>query len=56
MREDKRYLKYLNPTIVKVAATLELYPQYSTFLNVIRDNGLVEYDYMNPTTNSKNKP
>lgn len=50
MREDKRYLKYLKPTVIKVATTLEQYPQYSTFLNVIRDHGLLEFNYMNPTS------
>jgi len=49
MREDLRYLKYLQPTIRKVAATLEHYPQYSTFLSILNDNGLLNKDYLNPT-------
>jgi len=49
MREDLRYLKYLQPTIKKVAAALEHYPKYSTFLSMITDNGLLEKDYLNPT-------
>lgn len=49
MREDKRYLKYLTPTIKKVAATLEDFNEYRDFLNIIKDNGLLELDYMNPT-------
>lgn len=49
MREDRRYLKYLKPTILKVAQALEGYPQYSLFLNVLRDNKLLEVDYLNPT-------
>lgn len=50
MREDLRYLKYLKPTIHKVAATLDEHPQFATFLKVIRDNGLIEHDYLNPTS------
>ncbi|OFZ14489.1 MAG: hypothetical protein A2Z20_00675 [Bdellovibrionales bacterium RBG_16_40_8] len=48
-REDRRYLKYLKPTITKVASALEQYPSYAVFLKVLRDNGLLEHDYMNPT-------
>jgi N-acetylmuramate 1-kinase len=48
-REDQRYLKYLTPTIHKVAATLEDLPQYSDFLKIIKDNGLLELNYLNPT-------
>jgi aminoglycoside/choline kinase family phosphotransferase len=49
MREDTRYLKYLEPTIKKVAAALEQYSQYSTFLNLLRDNGLLEMNFEDPT-------
>ncbi len=49
MREDLRYLKYLKPTVMKVAQALEDYPQYKLFLNIMRDNGLLELDYLNPT-------
>lgn len=49
MREDLRYLKYLKPTINKVASTLEDYPQYKAFYSLITDNGLLEHDYLNPT-------
>lgn len=49
MREDKRYLKYLQPTITKVIDTLDQYPAYSTFTSLLRDNGLHEIDYLNPT-------
>jgi aminoglycoside/choline kinase family phosphotransferase len=48
-REDLRYLKYLSPTVAKVAKTLERHPEYSLFLKIIRDNGLLERDYLNPT-------
>jgi aminoglycoside/choline kinase family phosphotransferase len=54
MREDTRYLKYLEPTIKKVAEALEQYPQYSTFLNLIRDNGLLETNFEDPTHFKKN--
>lgn len=49
MREDTRYLKYLTPTIRKVATTLEDFPQYKDFLNILTDRGLLEINYMNPT-------
>ncbi|MCB0350244.1 MAG: phosphotransferase [Bdellovibrionales bacterium] len=49
MREDTRYLKYLKPTVAKVVMTLDQYPAYSTFTNLLRDNGLLEIDYLNPT-------
>ena len=52
MREDLRYLKYLQPTVRKVASTLEAYPRYRTFLNILKDNGLLERDYLNPTANT----
>lgn len=48
-REDLRYLKYLQPTVRKVAATLEAYPKYKIFLSIIKDHGLTELDYLNPT-------
>lgn len=47
-REDQRYLKYLAPTIAKVALTLQDFPQYADFLSVIRDNGFLEMNFMNP--------
>lgn len=49
MREDLRYLKYLQPTVRKVAATLESYPKYKTFLAIMKDHGLLDLDYLNPT-------
>jgi N-acetylmuramate 1-kinase len=48
MREDTRYLKYLKPTIHKVAQIAEQYPAYKTFHSVIQDNGLLEKDYLKP--------
>lgn len=50
MREDQRYLKYLSPTLQKIATVLEHYPDYSDFLHVLQDRGLLEHDYLNPLT------
>ena len=41
-RGDRRYLKYLPRTLKSVRASLELFPQYQDFLNVLADNGLFE--------------
>lgn len=49
MREDTRYLKYLKPTLMRVAKTLEHYPHYALFANILRDHGLLDQDYSNPT-------
>ena len=49
MREDRRYLKYLEPTLKKVSQTLEYYPEYSAFLRVLRDNGLMQFNFMGLT-------
>lgn len=48
-REDLRYLKYLKPTLTKVATVLKNYPEYSVFLNIINDHQLCELDFNNPT-------
>src|SRR6185312_7113829 len=53
MREDTRYLKYLGPTIKKVSETLDFYPEYSAFARLIRDNGLLQFNYLNPTQSTK---
>ncbi|MGE0764643.1 MAG: aminoglycoside phosphotransferase family protein [Bdellovibrionales bacterium] len=47
LRSDRRYLKYIQPTLIKVAAMLGSFPQYSDFLKVIEDNGLLERKYEN---------
>lgn len=45
LRSDSRYLKYIQPTLVKVALMLESFPAYGEFLKVIKDNGLLERNY-----------
>jgi N-acetylmuramate 1-kinase len=46
MREDTRYLKYIAPTIEKVAKIVDQYPNFKPFSKVIRDNGLLQKDYL----------
>ncbi len=53
MREDRRYLKYLEPTVKKVSETLGHYPEYAVFSQIIRDNGLLQYNYSNPTQGAR---
>ncbi len=45
LRKDRRYLKYIQPTMVKVAEMLETFPEYSDFLKVIQDHGLLTRQY-----------
>lgn len=45
LRQDSRYLKYIQPTLKKVALMLESFPAYKDFLSVIKDNGLLEKNY-----------
>ena len=53
MREDSRYLKYLKPTIKKVAQVVQQFPEYSTFYSVMVDQGLLEKNFENPNEVSK---
>jgi len=46
MREDRRYLKYIGPTLRKVHLTLTEFPQFSTFRKLIEDNDLQNKDYL----------
>ncbi len=46
-REDKRYLKYLSPTLKKVIKSLSLFPQYKPFLDLIIDSGALDKVYEN---------
>lgn len=41
-RGDTRYLKYLQPTLNKVARTLEEFPAYGVFRSLLIDNGLLD--------------
>lgn len=45
MRQDKRYLKYLTPTLKKVMKTLVLFPEYSLLQNLLIDSGALEKNY-----------
>lgn len=44
-RQDKRYLKYISKTLQTVRQSLELFPKYSVFLNVLQDNGVFDKNY-----------
>ncbi|MCB0412018.1 MAG: hypothetical protein KDD22_05795, partial [Bdellovibrionales bacterium] len=45
LRKDLRYLKYLQPTVKKVVQTLTQHPEYSDFMNILIDKGLLEREY-----------
>jgi aminoglycoside/choline kinase family phosphotransferase len=45
LRDDKRYLKYLGPTLKKVCATIDEFPQYEFLKTLIVSNGLLEKDF-----------
>jgi aminoglycoside/choline kinase family phosphotransferase len=45
MREDRRYLKYIHPTLMKVMQHLEPLPQYKSFLNLLQETDLLEKDF-----------
>lgn len=44
-REDRRYLKYLTPTLKKVIKSLVGFPEYKTFTNLIIDSGALDKNY-----------
>lgn len=44
-RKDLRYLKYIRPTLRKVAQTLENYPEHQGFLKILRDHNLLEREF-----------
>jgi len=44
MRQDRRYLKYVRPTITRVRKALLLFPEYKNFHNMLADQGLFETD------------
>lgn len=50
MREDTRYLKYLAPTIRKVANYLETLPDYIEFYKILNDYGILEDSFEPPCT------
>lgn len=45
LRNDKRYLKYIRPTLQTVASTLTEFPKYKEFQSVLTDHGLLERKY-----------
>lgn len=45
LRKDRRYLKYIEPTINKVSEVLELFPEYKEFHSVLLDSGILERKY-----------
>ena len=45
MRQDTRYLKYIHNTLLRVAASLEKFPEYKLFFDVLNDNGLFEHKF-----------
>jgi aminoglycoside/choline kinase family phosphotransferase len=45
MRQDRRYLKYLTPTLKKVMRSLAHFPEYKLLLNILIDAGAFEKNY-----------
>ena len=41
-RQDTRYLKYISHTLRRVVKSLELFPEYKTFTQVLADSGALE--------------
>ncbi|MCB0420092.1 MAG: phosphotransferase [Bdellovibrionales bacterium] len=48
MRQDTRYLKYIAPTIRKVAKHLERQNEFLDFYHILNDHGVLEHDYEPP--------
>lgn len=44
-RQDRRYLKYIQPTLQLVAVTLEDFPQYKVFQQILADNNILNRNY-----------
>lgn len=44
-RQDRRYLKYLSPTLKRVMKALALFPEYKIMTNVLVDAGALEKNY-----------
>ena len=45
LRSDKRYLKYLNPTLKRVLKALTYFPEYSVLNRILIDAGALEKNY-----------
>lgn len=44
-RDDRRYLKYLQPTLKKIVLSLQQFPEYKAFSDVLIDSGATERNY-----------
>lgn len=44
-RGDRRYLKYLLPTLKRVLQSLEAFPEYKLMANLIKDSGSLDTNY-----------
>ncbi len=44
-RDDRRYLKYLTPTLKRVIKSLAGFPEFKTFTNLLVDSGALEKNY-----------
>lgn len=44
-RKDRRYLKYLTPTLKRVFKSLNHFPEYKVFADLLIDSGALEKDY-----------
>lgn len=45
MRQDRRYLKYLTPTLKRVMKSLSVFPEYSVLNTILLDAGALEKNY-----------
>jgi len=44
-REDKRYLKYIGPTLKRVKKSLSLFPKYKVFFEILEQHDVLNRDY-----------
>jgi aminoglycoside/choline kinase family phosphotransferase len=44
-RADRRYLKYLQPTLQRVKTSLKKFPRYRPFLDILESHGILERDF-----------
>ncbi|MGE3973692.1 MAG: aminoglycoside phosphotransferase family protein [Bdellovibrionales bacterium] len=47
-RQDKRYLKYIRPTLQRVKKSLAQFPKYQAFSDILEGYGLMEKDFEAP--------
>lgn len=48
MRGDRRYLKYIGPTIQRVRKSLTKFPKYKAFNNILENYGVFEKNFEHP--------